>query len=390
MPVKPRAGYLCRPIRSSARDTLSMRRRGRRRPKPVQVRARRSLRRLRTSGSACTRRPGRATNRCLPAAPHVRGVWIVFADRGPLADAVVDRLQAAGATSIVAEAGTSYAWFDPTRFQIRAGDPADVAALVLDIAGSHGPVAGAIVLWDLPAADAAWVGYPTRGYAALVALAAALDARSDGTSAQVIAVSAGAQSVLDEPVVRPEAGLLTGPVLVLPTEMPGIRIRNVDLEAGGEMLDVCVIARILVAEAAADTDENFTAWRRGRRWVRRYQPVNLPAVDPAELPVKQRGAYLITGGLGGIGLALAAWLAKAASARLLLTSRRSLPPRQTWDALLAEPAGDARTVAIIQCDPRHRSGGRRGDDGRRRCSRSRCAWRWPSAKRANAGVAWMA
>jgi phthiocerol/phenolphthiocerol synthesis type-I polyketide synthase E len=282
------------------------------------------------------------------AAPHVRGVWIIFADRGPLADAVVDRLQAAGATSIVAEAGTSYAWFDPTRFQLRAGDPADVAALVLDIAGSHGPVAGAIVLWDLPAADAAWVGYPTRGYATLVALAAALDARSDGTSAQVIAVSAGAQSVLDEPVVRPEAGLLTGPVLVLPTEMPGIRIRNVDLEAGGEMLDVCVTARILVAEAAADTDENFTAWRRGRRWVRRYQPVNLPAVDPAELPVKQRGAYLITGGLGGIGLALAAWLAKAASARLLLTSRRSLPPRQTWDALLAEPAGDARTVAIIQ------------------------------------------
>ena len=64
--------------------------------------------------------------------------------------------------------------------------------------------------------------------------------------------------------------------------------------------------------------------------------------------MKQGGAYLITGGLGGIGLALAAWLAKAASARLLLTGRRSLPPRQTWDALLAEPAVDERTAAIIR------------------------------------------
>jgi phthiocerol/phenolphthiocerol synthesis type-I polyketide synthase E len=281
------------------------------------------------------------------AAPRVRAVWIVFADRAPLADAVIDRLQAAGATPIVAEAGTSYERFDLTRFQIRPDDPDDVAALVRDIGGSHGPVAGAIVLWDLAANDAAWVGYPTRGYAALVALAAALDARDDGTPIHVIAVSAGAQSVLDEPVVRPETALLSGPVIVLPTEMPGIRIRNVDIEAGGEMPDVFVIARMLVAEAAADTDENFAAWRRGRRWVRRFQPVSLPTVDPAELPMKQGGTYLITGGLGGIGLALAAWLAKAASARLLLTSRRSLPPRQAWDALLAEPAGDERTVAII-------------------------------------------
>ncbi|HEY1410860.1 MAG TPA: SDR family NAD(P)-dependent oxidoreductase, partial [Rhodopila sp.] len=281
----------------------------------------------------------------------VQNVWIVFADRAPLADAVIHQLQAAGAVPIVAEAGTSYERFDPTRFQMRLDDPDDVAALLRDIGGSHGPVAGAIVLWDLAAGDAAWVGSPTRRHAALVALAAELDARDardDNTPIRVIAVSAGAQSVLDEPVVRPEAALLSGPVIVLPTEMPGIRMCNVDIEARGEMPDASVIARTLVAEAAADTDENFVAWRRGRRWVRRFQPISLPAVDPAELPLKQGGTYLITGGLGGIGLALAAWLAETVAARLLLTGRRSLPPREAWDALLAEPAADERTVAIIR------------------------------------------
>jgi NAD(P)-dependent dehydrogenase (short-subunit alcohol dehydrogenase family) len=130
--------------------------------------------------------------------------------------------------------------------------------------------------------------------------------------------------------------------------MPGIRIRNVDIDAGGEMPDVFAIARMLVAEAAAEPDENFTAWRRGRRWVRRFQRVSLPRTDPTELPMKQGGVYLITGGLGGIGLALAAWLAKAASARLLLTGRRSLPSRQAWDALLGEPAVDEKTATIIR------------------------------------------
>ena len=280
--------------------------------------------------------------------PRVQGVWIVFADRAPLADALVARLQAAGATPIVVEAGASYQRFNLTRFQMRPDDPDDVAALVHDIGGSHGPVAGAVVLWDLRAEDAVWQGSPTRGYAALVALAAGLDARVDGAPVPIIAVSVGAQSVLDEPVVRPDAAMLFGPVIVLPTEMPGIRIRNVDIDASSETSDVFAIARMLVAEAAANTGENFAAWRRGRRWVRRFQPVNLSTADPADLPVKSGGAYLITGGLGGIGLALAAWLAKAASARLLLTSRRSLPPRQAWDALLAEPAGDEKTVAIVR------------------------------------------
>ena len=282
------------------------------------------------------------------AGPHVRGVWIVFADRVPLADAVVERLQAAGATPIVAEAGTSYRRLDMTSFQVRPNDPDDVAALMRDIGGSNGPVAGAMVLWDLAEEDAAWVGSPTRGYAALVALTGGLNARDHGTPMRVIAVSAGAQSVLDEPVVRPDAALLFGPVIVLPTEVPGIRIRSVDIEGRPEMRDVSTVARMLVAEAACDAEENFTAWRRGRRWVRRFQPITLPAVDTAELPLKRGGAYLITGGLGGIGLALAARLAKAASARLLLTSRRSLPPREAWDALLAEPAADEKTVAIVK------------------------------------------
>jgi phthiocerol/phenolphthiocerol synthesis type-I polyketide synthase E len=70
------------------------------------------------------------------------------------------------------------------------------------------------------------------------------------------------------------------------------------------------------------------------------------------LPLKPGGSYLITGGLGGIGLELAAWLAKTASARLLLTSRRSLPPRETWKALLVGPAADEQSAAIIKavCD----------------------------------------
>jgi acyl transferase domain-containing protein len=281
-------------------------------------------------------------------APRLHGAWIVFSDVVSLSAALADRLQAAGATPIVVETGISYRRFDPASFQIRPDDPDDLAALLRDIGDSHGPVAGAIVLLDPGAETSTRAACPPPGYSALVALASALDASATGTPIRVIVGSSGAQSVLDEPVIRPEAALLFGPVLVLPTEMPGIRIRSVDLEDRGDLLDVSTMAGQLVAEAAAETEENFTAWRKGRRWIRRFQPVSLPTPDDADLPLKQGGAYLITGGLGGIGLALAAWLAEKASARLLLTGRRPLPPRERWSALLADPAAEAGTVMTIK------------------------------------------
>lgn len=43
------------------------------------------------------------------------------------------------------------------------------------------------------------------------------------------------------------------------------------------------------------------------------------------------GTYLITGGLGSLGLAVARWLADRGARRLLLAGRRGLPPRDQWD-----------------------------------------------------------
>lgn len=43
-----------------------------------------------------------------------------------------------------------------------------------------------------------------------------------------------------------------------------------------------------------------------------------------------QGTYIITGGLGALGLETAFWLAEKGAKRLVLLSRRSLPPRRLW------------------------------------------------------------
>jgi acyl transferase domain-containing protein len=286
------------------------------------------------------------------ATPRLDGPWLVLGDRGPLSTAVLQRLEAAGARPILVGAGRGYEPSSGSQFHVRPGSAEDFEALLGAVETQHGRLSGAIMLWDVLTG---LEGSPTPGYAGLVALSAGLHSWDEESPGRVIAVTAGAQSVLDEPVARPEASLLFGPGLVLPTEVPGIAIRTVDLDPDAP--SPADAAAALLAEAASEDAAVFSAWRRGRRWVRRFQPIETPAGADASLPLKTGGVYLITGGLGGMGLALAGWLAERVQARLLLTGRRAVPPRGEWDALLSRDDTDARTRAIIDATRRIEAAG---------------------------------
>ncbi len=109
------------------------------------------------------------------------------------------------------------------------------------------------------------------------------------------------------------------------------------------------------------------ALRGGERWRQVFEPVALPAVaGPPEL-LREGGVYLVTGGTGGLGLALAGHLARTLGARLVLTGRSELPPREAWRdraagtgplaaklagllALEAEGAGRGAEVLVLSAD----------------------------------------
>lgn len=82
------------------------------------------------------------------------------------------------------------------------------------------------------------------------------------------------------------------------------------------------------------------------------RPLNRKLRRPPEskltLMPKQHGTYIITGGLGYLGLETAEFLVKKGARRLLLISRRSLPPRSTWAELLAGQDEIASTLLRVQ------------------------------------------
>ncbi|KAJ5914242.1 polyketide synthase [Penicillium tannophilum] len=60
------------------------------------------------------------------------------------------------------------------------------------------------------------------------------------------------------------------------------------------------------------------------------------------------GSYLISGGLGALGLETAKFLVEQGSRRLILVSRRTLPPRRTWHTAIAESSPVAPVLERIQ------------------------------------------
>ena len=84
----------------------------------------------------------------------------------------------------------------------------------------------------------------------------------------------------------------------------------------------------IVAEMTSIRDNATVAFRGGERFVETLDPLNLSAA-PERRRLQPRGVYLITGGLGGIGLVVAEHLAREFNARLVLVTRSTLPLEAT-------------------------------------------------------------
>ena len=87
------------------------------------------------------------------------------------------------------------------------------------------------------------------------------------------------------------------------------------------------LAQQVLDEIASTSTDRIVALRDGHRWVPSFEPVRLEQLDSTRL--RQRGTYLITGGLGGIGFAIAEHLAKSVKARLVLVLRTAVSRSRT-------------------------------------------------------------
>jgi amino acid adenylation domain-containing protein len=152
---------------------------------------------------------------------------------------------------------------------------------------------------------------------------------------EITVIANNMQDVVGEAYLCPAKATLLGPVNVISQEYPNICCRSIDVVIPPERSreETQLVDQVL-AEVQGEISDTVVAFRGNLRWVRSYEPFRLEEGEPEPRRLKQGGVYIISGGLGDIGLILAEHLFRSVDARLVLFGRTALPPRSRWEEWL--------------------------------------------------------
>jgi acyl transferase domain-containing protein/thioesterase domain-containing protein/acyl carrier protein len=270
----------------------------------------------------------------LPAAADAApGTWLLFRDALGVADKIAAQLKAAGQEFILVDAAARYKPLKSSRCNLRPAVRADYDALVADLLKSGEPPRKIVHLWSvaMDSAEPPLEETLDRSFYSPLYLAQALAAQ-DLSGVDIALVSNWLQQVADESVRNPARAVLLGPARVLDKELPGFASKSVDLDFNGGNATEC--ATHLIAEMKSAHENATVAWRQGQRFVETLEPYQLP--DAPQRRLVRKGVYLITGGLGALGLTVAEHLAREFQARLVLVSRSTFSPEAQWETALLD------------------------------------------------------
>ena len=253
------------------------------------------------------------TPRQSSAAAAPAASWTIFADRQGLGDRLAATLRTRGIGCVLAPAGDH----DWERHAAEAG-------------------AGVVYLRGLD--------HPQDPCASLLPLVQALARSGKREIPPLWIVTRQTQAAADRPPVLTAAAQLWGFGRVVALEHPELWGGLVDLDAAD-----ADEAEQLADEILAPDAERQVAFRSGSRYAARLRPA---AELPKPLPVvfHSDATYLITGGLGGLGLAVARWMTERGARRFILTGRTPLPPRSEWQSLPADHAAKSRVEAVRELE----------------------------------------
>lgn len=242
--------------------------------------------------------------------------WLVFSDRSGAGDDLISFMRQRGEDCVEVFADSEYRNDSGKRFEVNPLNPKHFQRLFEDVGG--GPL-GIVQLWSLDVAQN--LSPDTLDEArkltcgGLLHLVQAL-AVSEGPQ-RLWLVTRGSQAIhaADE-VSGLGQSMLWGMGKVVRIEHSELECRRIDL-------DPAVVGTAdLWNELHSNTNEEEIAFRHGSRFVSRLRRVPTPPEEPhANKVVRSDGLYLITGGLGGLGLCVSKWLVDQGARHLVLMSR---------------------------------------------------------------------
>ncbi len=173
------------------------------------------------------------------------------------------------------------------------------------------------------------------GFDSLLFLTQALAKQNIINPIKLMVVTSNLHDITGSENLCPEKATILGPCNVIPQEYLNITCCCLDIVLpDSKNKPSQTLIDSLLTEFTAPITDNLIAYRGNHRWIKTYEAAHLDEGVIKKTKLRKGGVYLITGGLGRIGLAMSEYLAKTIQAKLVLIGRNGIPERHQWSEWL--------------------------------------------------------
>jgi acyl transferase domain-containing protein len=269
---------------------------------------------------------------------------LICTDEGGLGAGIATQLEREGRDVITVKMGVEFAKLSDRVYNLDPSQQHHYDRLIESLHSQNWHPQQIIHLWSVTDSNCQESGQASElekidhaqetGFYSLLFLAQTLAKHKVTHDIQIAIVSNHLQQVTGLDRICPEKATILGPLKVIPQEYPNITCHSIDVSIPTSPQSLQKLVGQLVTELTADSTANINttvAYRGSHRWEQTFEPVRLDKSAADLTRLREEGVYLITGGLGKIGLLLAEHLARTVRCRLILVGRSQFPARAEWE-----------------------------------------------------------
>lgn len=283
-----------------------------------------------------------------------RRVWLIFANESVLCQSLIQTLKQCNQEVVQVTSGARFEKISDSAYVVSPRQQDDYDSLIKQLL--HKNIYKVLHCWSLDVSEGSaaqtsnellnFETHQEQGFYSLMNISQSLaNLISTDQSIDITVIADRLHDVYGTGHGSPGKATLIGPSLVIPQEVLQITIHCIDLAPSNT--HVSRIVTKVLSEIENGSLDPMVAYRADQRLVPSYQRVQLKNSAGRPPVLADKGVYLITGGLGQVGLTFARYLGETARARICLMSRKAFPERSQWQDICAKGLRYSDTIQTI-------------------------------------------
>ena len=275
-------------------------------------------------------------------------IFLLFIDRENYYKYLLTFLENNGCEYLLVESGDNLDLSNLNKSIIRPHVPEDYISLFKQLKGTNKIPSKVFHLWNISKEEKSSEYYIQNGYYSLLYTIQSILSNKIDSNLEIISLTYNLYDIYGNKPITAEKSTILGLVNVANQELVNIRCSSIDIElpvnSDHDMKNQ--IKTMFNYLYNPDRIHNTVALKNRKIWYKDYVQMSL---DNKDNLIRNNGVYLITGGLGQIGLLLTKYLCETYSVQVILVNRSVFPDESEWDEILiASDKSDQKTHERIQ------------------------------------------